>query len=56
MYVGDLKWLVENRLEELHSVLAAEWGKPSHHLVYYAPEAPPVNCLVMALLFDHLGG
>ena len=54
MYVRNLKRLVEDGLEQLHSVLTAEWRETCDHLVYYAPQAPPVDCLVMALLFYYL--
>lgn len=54
-YVGHLKWLVEDGLEELQPVLAAEGRKPSDHLKDDAAEAPPVYWPIMALLFDHLG-
>ncbi len=54
VYIGNLKRLVEDRLEEFHSVLTAEWRKPCHHLLYYATQTPPINTLIMTLLLYHL--
>lgn len=47
--------MVEDGFEEFHSVLAAKGGKTGDHLVDDAAEAPPVDCSVVALLFDNLG-
>jgi hypothetical protein len=52
LYVGHLQRLVEDRLEQFHSILASEGRKACDHLVYDASQAPPVDCLVMALFFN----
>jgi hypothetical protein len=56
---GNIGWhlqrLIQDGLEELHSVLASVGRETGNHLVDDAAEAPPINGLIVALLPDDLG-
>jgi len=52
-YIWDLERLIQDRLKQLHSVLAAIGGESSHHLKNYAPQTPPINCFSVPLFLDH---
>lgn len=52
----QLRALVHDGLEELHTILAAEWRKPTYHLVDETRQAPPIHIGPMPNLLDDLRG
>lgn len=53
-YLGKIWVFVDDRLEQLHSVLTAEWRKTSDHFVQKTAQAPPIHIHSMPHLLHDL--
>ena len=47
---------VDDALEELHAIFAAEGRKPADHFVDEAAKAPPVDIVAVPYFLDDFGG